>query len=197
MRKQKFVFLILIAALLFTGCGRTPVVNINHLQNDVGDYQYEELSWGCDKKAAEAALGITLDQTVNNSANLQSYMTTGAYSLNGLPAVVTCEFDTTGLCALTFRVTPTAKEIESYWDGLTAALTSRYGSVDPIYLDTGSNASQGASKFVTPSTVQSETYLWDNSGTMHTALIIRKVSVNSKTPTVELSVYVIPADRTE
>ena len=113
------VALLFASALFLTSCGRTPVVKIDRLQNETGNYQYEELSWGSDKKTAENSLGITFDQTVNSSAASQSYVTAaGAYSLNGLPAVVDCEFDATGLCALTFRVTPTAGETETYWDEL-------------------------------------------------------------------------------
>lgn len=43
--------------------------------------------------------------------------------------------------------------------------------------------------------IQSEFYLWEHSGTVHTALSAAKISINGNTPMIELAVYVIPPDR--
>lgn len=191
--QKKFYSPLIISILLFlfTGCGSsTPTVDLEHLQNEAGDYQYGNITWSSDKAAVEAALGVTFEQTLLDTDQAKSYATSaGACSWNGIPAAVTCEFDGAGNCTVvTFIFSPSADKAENFWTDITSELLSRYGSTDPIILDSNSGQLQAA--------IQNTTYLWENSGTMHTALSVSKTSRNNSSPSIYLSIYVIPADRT-
>lgn len=171
---------------LLTGCGlRAPEADTTQLQNEVGDFQYANVSWGMDKASVEAALGITFDQgTISSSSRSQMYIASDAYTLMGLPARIFCEFDASGLYSIRFRVSPADKDVQTCWTTLTDALLTQYGSVDPSFLN-----------YDSPVRMESEVYRWEHSDTMHTALCAMKTSMNGNTPTIEFTVYVIPTIR--
>lgn len=183
-------------SILLTGCGqrafglthRAPEADVTQLQNEAGDFQYADVSWGMDKASVEAALGITFDQgsisSSSGTSNSEMYIATDAYTLTGLPARVICEFDNSGLYSINFRVSPTDKDVQTCWDILTTALLTQYGSTDPSFLN-----------YDSPVSLESETYRWEHSDTMHTALSAMKTSIDGKTPMIEFRVYVVPSDK--
>lgn len=176
-------------SFFFTGCSiRKPEVDIMQLQNETGDFQYANVPWGMDKNSVEAALGITFDQgtisTSSGTSSSQMYIATDAYTLMGLPARVTCEFDNSGLYSIRFCISPADKDVQTCWDTMTTALLTQYGNIDPSFLNLDS-----------PIRFESELYRWDHSDTMHTALSAMKTSMDGETPTIDFRVYVIPADR--
>lgn len=173
----------------FTGCSiRKPEADIMQLQNEAGDFQYANVSWGMDKNSVEAALGITFDQgtisTSSGASGSQTYIATDAYTLMGLPARVICEFDHSGLCSISFDISPADKDVQTCWDTLTTALLTQYGNTDPSFMN-----------FDSPIRFENELYRWEHSDTMHTALSAMKTSIDGETPTIDIRVYVIPADR--
>lgn len=183
--------MLITSSFFFTGCGiRTPEVNTIQLQNEAGDFQYADVSWGMDKNSVEAAMGITFDQGALSSSSgasgAQTYIAKDAYTMMGLPATVFCEFDTSGLYSIRFRISPADKDVQTCWDTMTSALLTKYGSIDPTCLN-----------YDSPVRLESEIYLWEHSDTIHTALCAQKTSMGGKTPMIEFTVYVIPPDRTQ
>lgn len=178
---------------LFTGCARRiPEVNKMMLQNETGDFQYADISWGTDETSAATALGITFDQgTISTASSHRLCLATDACTMMMLPATVYCEFDDSGLYSIRFRISPADGDVETCWDTLTAALLTQYGSADPVCQESTSSPDRTGSQI----RVQSEFYLWEHSDTVHTALSATKTSINGNTPMIELSVYVIPPDR--
>lgn len=178
-------------SILLTGCSsltlRAPEADVTRLQNESGDFQYADVSWGMDKASVEAALGITFDQgsisLSSGTSDPEMYIATDAYTLMGLPARVICEFDDSGLYSINFCISPADKNVQICWDTLTAALLAQYGSTEPSFLN-----------FDSPVSLESEMYRWEHSDTLHTALSAMKTSIDGKT-TIEFRVYVIPADR--
>ncbi|MCM1064711.1 MAG: hypothetical protein NC420_09640 [Eubacterium sp.] len=185
--KKNFTIAILFITLSFilAGCGRTsaPEVNTAQLQNEAGDFQYTTIPWGTDRASTEAALGIPFDQGVANAASRQIYLATDAYTLMKLPATVYCEFDASGLCRISFRITPAEKDVQACWDVLTDALSSQYGSVDPVI-----NSVDPAD----PLSFWSETCLWERSDSLRTTLRAMRFSINGGPPSIELTLSVDP-----
>ena len=178
------VMILISLSFLLTGCGHAPKVTTALLQNEAGDFQYADVSWGMDKASVEAALGITFDRgTINPTPDTQMYIATDTCTLMGYPATVFCEFDASGLYSIRFRIAPADKDVQACWDTLTEELLTQYGSVEPYSLS-----------FDSPVKMVNETYRWEHSDTIHTALTAMQTSLDRQTPTIDFRVYVIPED---
>ena len=193
-RKVFTIAFVLFIPLIFllTGCGRrAPEVNTMLLQNEAGDFQYADIPWGADKDSVAASLGITFDSgTISTSSASQTCLAKDACTMMMLPATVYCEFDGSGLYSIRFRISPADADVQTCWATLTTALVAQYGSTEPVCQES-SSSDQSISQI----SARSEIYLWEHSDTKHTALSLVKTSINGNTPMIELTVYVIPADR--
>ncbi len=187
MRTLRFNGILIILALLLTGCGsRTINLDITSLKNESGDFQYGNVSWESRKEDVEALMDISLDQSLRNTDQLKSFMTSErTYSWNGVPAAVTCEFDSAEHCTLVrFTFYPQAGKSDTFWEELTETLQAQYGKTDPVRQDSYSEQRQAG--------IRSETYLWQNTGTIHTALSAGKLEVGNNVSGIVMDIYVIP-----
>lgn len=187
MRVLRVTGILIIWALFLTGCGsRTVNVDMASLKNESGDFQYGNVSWESQKDDVEALMDISLDQSLRSTDQLKSYMTSErTYAWNGVPAAVTCEFDSAGHCTLVrFTFYPQAGKEDAFWEKLTGTLQAQYGTVDPVLQDSYSEQRQAG--------IRSETYLWQNTGTIHTALSAGKLEAGNHVSSIVMDIYVIP-----
>lgn len=178
--------LLILGMFLFclTGCaGQTQEkLDLGGLQNQAGDYQFGDLEWGSSKEATEAALGVTLEETLSSSEEFQAYMVSDVFRWQGKDAILFVEFEKEKLTAISFRFN-SQEESDSTWQDLSEELLAAYGSVEP---QVRNSESQELSM-----TMESESYLWEQNNVQHTILQLAKSTVNGEFKGITLTVSLV------
>ncbi len=168
--------------LVFTGCGqRERKISLTELQNSSGDFQFSSVQWGSSKEDIEETLGVTLDEFLSANSSHQAYMASEAFEWEGAQARLLCEFENEALSSVSFHIFPEEDEQEAVWEALTQELTSLYGEAE-IFFRESQIEELGF-------TTQGESYLWERTEGIHTALVLTDFKQDGSFKYILLSVY--------
>ncbi len=189
MEKKYVIIVMILMIILQTGCGKkVSEVDLGNLQNANGDYQYKNISWGSAMVDVEKVLGVSFGQADHETEQGTTYIVQGAYAKDGIPAVLTCEFDLAGKCKLVgFRFKPGAESAQAFWESLIKELSSQYGDAAPEIHESVVELTQTA--------IRNEVYLWEKNLTIHTVLSATKISMDDTISGIEVNVYLVPEGR--
>lgn len=179
-KKYRILFVISLFVFILSGCGgKKREVALEALQNENGDFQYDNLSWGMTKEETEKLLGISLENQMSYSEELELYMVSDIFRLEGQEANLFCEYKQGKLDAVSFTCYP-GENTQQFWDALKEKLISAYGTGQE-------ETTKGNPKLNIVGEIQY--YFWTKEGEQKTMLQLTRNNIDGAEKYIELSVF--------